>query len=252
MTPPPLLTVRDLRVVIGSRHILHGVDLEVAASGTTALLGRNGAGKSSLLWALQGSLASTGALDVAGADPRRLAADEARRRVALVPQTAADLLYLPTVADELAQADDESGAPPGTAARLLDETGLAVDRAADPRDLSEGQRLALVLAIQLAADPPVVLLDEPTRGLDYAAKAALARTVATLAGRGAAVLVATHDVEFAAAVSTRMLLMADGELIADGPTAELALSSPAYAPQLSKVFAPVPVLTAADVARGLA
>ncbi|MDQ7992240.1 MAG: cobalt ABC transporter ATP-binding protein, partial [Propionicimonas sp.] len=103
----------------------------------------------------------------------------------------------------------------------------------------------------LAARPPVILLDEPTRGLDYATKADLHRIVGRLAADGATVLISTHDVEFAALVSNRMLIMADGEIVADGTTAALCTSSPAYAPQMAKVFSPVPVLTPDDVARGL-
>lgn len=186
-----------------------------------------------------------------GRDPRRLGAADARRLVTLVPQTAADLLYLPSVGAECAQADAESDAEPGTAAALLLGLGVEVEPDRDPRDLSEGQRLALVLAIQLAASPPVLLLDEPTRGLDYRAKAELRGIVQGLAERGEAVLISTHDVEFAAATSTRTLVMADGELIADGGTAEVLTSSPAYAPQLAKVFAPVEVLTADEAAQGL-
>jgi energy-coupling factor transport system ATP-binding protein len=246
-----VLSARGLVVRYGDQDAVRGVDLDLRRGSVTALLGRNGAGKSSLLWALAGALTSTGDLVVDGADPRGLTPARARTRVTLVPQTAADLLYLGTVADELAQADAESAAAPGSAARLLAGLGVDLDPGADPRDLSEGQRLALVLAIQLTASPSVVLLDEPTRGLDYDAKAGLSRIVAAVAEQGAAVLISTHDVEFAALASTRMLLMAEGELIADGPTAQLATSSPAYAPQMAKVFAPVPVLTPADVAQGL-
>ncbi len=111
--------------------------------------------------------------------------------------------------------------------------------------------MALVLAIQLSADPDVLLLDEPTRGLDYRAKAELAQMVTELTQDGLAVLVSTHDVEFAATIGHHTMLMAAGELIAEGPTAELLASSVAYAPQLAKVFAPAAVLTVADVIAGL-
>ncbi len=251
-TGPVVLTARSLEVRFGALVAVAGVDLDLREGSVVAVLGRNGAGKSSLLWALQGALTCAGGLVVAGRDPRRLPAAEARRLVTLVPQTAADLLYLPTVAAECAQADAESGAATGTTAALLASLGMDLPGDRDPRDLSEGQRLALVLAIQLAARPPVLLLDEPTRGLDYQAKAELRRIVGALAATGTAVMIATHDVEFAAATSRRTLLMADGEVVADGPTHELLVSSPAYAPQMAKVFAPVPVLTPEDVARGLA
>ena len=257
-SPPPeppagevVLTARGVDVRFGEIVAVRGVDLELTAGSITTVLGRNGAGKSSLLWALQGALSCSGEIAVAGTDPRTLGAFDARRLVTLVPQTASDLLYLPTVAAECAQADAESHAPAGTAAGLLAELGTDVPGERDPRDLSEGQRLTLVLAIQLAAGPKVLLLDEPTRGLSYQAKAELQRIVRRLADGGIACLISTHDVEFAAGLSQRTLLMADGEVVADGSTVDVLTSSPAYAPQLAKVFAPVRVLTVDDVARGL-
>jgi energy-coupling factor transport system ATP-binding protein len=248
---PIALSAVDVDVRFGDIVAVSRVSLTLFEGSITALLGRNGAGKSSLLWALQGALSCAGDISVGGRDPRRLPAGQARRLVALVPQNASDLLYLPTVAAECDQADHESDAAAGTTAQLLASLGIDVPGDRDPRDLSEGQRLALVLAIQLAARPPVLLLDEPTRGLDYNAKAELRHIIDRLALSGVAVVVSTHDVEFAAAVSRRTLLMADGEIIADGDTAGLLTSSPAYAPQMSKVFAPIPVLTPDDVERGL-
>ncbi|MGC3955815.1 MAG: ATP-binding cassette domain-containing protein [Propionicimonas sp.] len=259
VAPPPaeppagevVLTARDVEVRFGDLTAVRGVDLQLTAGSITTVLGRNGAGKSSLLWALQGALSCSGEIAVAGADPRTLGAFDARRLITLVPQTASDLLYLPSIAAECAQADTESRAEPGTAAGLLAELGTDVPPDRDPRDLSEGQRLTLVLAIQLTAGPKVLLLDEPTRGLGYRSKAELQRIIRRLAEGGIACLISTHDVEFAAGVSQRTLLMADGELVADGSTSELLTSSPAYAPQMAKVFAPAAVLTVDDVVRGL-
>jgi energy-coupling factor transport system ATP-binding protein len=121
-----------------------------------------------------------------------------------------------------------------------------------PRDLSEGQKLALVLAIQLSAAPKIVLLDEPTRGLDYQAKRGLSRIVRELAEQGHSVLIATHDVEFVAESADRVIVLADGEIVADGPTAEVIVASPAFAPQTAKILAPLPYLTVDQVARDLA
>jgi energy-coupling factor transport system ATP-binding protein len=184
-------------------------------------------------------------------DPADLPAHEARRQVGLVPQTPADLLYLDTVAAECAQADRESAAAPGSCRALLDRLVPGVPGDRHPRDLSEGQRLALVLAIQLVAAPAVVLLDEPTRGLDYPGKAQLRAVVRGLAAEGRAVVLATHDVEFAAAAADRVVVMAEGEVIADGRTAEVVIASPAFAPQVAKVLAPQPWLTVAQVAAAL-
>ena len=177
------------------------VDLDLRAGEVVASMGRNGSGKSSLLWALQGSgPRRAGTVDVDGQDPRRLAAAPGPALVGLVPQTPADLLYLDTVATSARQADRDAGRPAGTCrgpARRRSRPASATTH--HPRDLSEGQRLALVLAVQLAARPPVVLLDEPTRGLDYAAKARWRRRFDELRAEGRAVVVATHDVEFVAA-----------------------------------------------------
>ena len=246
-----LVRAESLSVRYGKTHAVRGVDLTINAGERVALMGRNGAGKSSLLWALQGTQPSTGRLVVAGQDPRRAEVDHIRASVALVPQTPADLLYLPTVAQECAQADRESQRPPGSTAQLLATIGAQLDDHSNPRDLSEGQRLALVLAIQLVAAPPLVLLDEPTRGLDYGMKRELARFLVDLAQAGTAVVVSTHDVEFAASCSERTIVLGEGEIVADGPSAEVCTSSPAFAPQVAKVFHPAPVLTTADVRAAL-
>jgi energy-coupling factor transport system ATP-binding protein len=180
-----------------------------------------------------------------------LTAAERRTRVGLVPQTAADLLYLETVADECGDADSGAGAEPGTCRSLLDRLAPGIDAAAHPRDLSEGQRLALALSIVLTARPPVVLLDEPTRGLDYAGKAELARIVAGLASDGRAVLIATHDVEFAAHVADEVLVMAEGEVVSSGPPRRVLAESPSFAPQVTKVLG-APWLVVEEVAAALA
>uniref|UniRef100_A0AC61U8B6 Uncharacterized protein n=1 Tax=Janibacter limosus TaxID=53458 RepID=A0AC61U8B6_9MICO len=108
-----------------------------------------------------------------------------------------------------------------------------------------------MLAIQLTADPPVLLLDEPTRGLDYTAKSALTRALRSVVARGRTVLLSTHDVEFVAEAADRVVVMADAEVISDGPTADVVTSSPAFAPQVAKVPAPAPLLTVTAVRAAL-
>ncbi|MGO4258447.1 ABC transporter ATP-binding protein [Marmoricola sp. RAF53] len=235
--PAEVLTASGLTVRHGDLVAVRAVDLALRAGEVAALMGRNGAGKSSLLWALQGTGARTsGSVLVDGTDPSGLSASVRRRRVGLVPQTPADLLYLPTVEKECAQADEETGSAPGTCRGLLDRIVPGIDGRTHPRDLSEGQRLGLVLAVQLTAEPGIVLLDEPTRGLDYQGKAALAALLRGLAAEGRAVLLSTHDVEFVAEAADRVLVMASGEVVADGPTAEVVTASPAFAPQVAKAL----------------
>ena len=243
-------------VVRGQAVALRGVDLVVRAGEVVALMGRNGAGKSTLLSVLAGLLAPTqGRALVGDAAPDRLSPRQLVRRVGLVPQQPADLLYADTVTRECAVADRESGLPVGATAAALERLvpDLLAERGdAHPRDLSEGQRLSLVLAVVLAGAPPLLLLDEPTRGLDYPAKERLGRVLRELAAGGHAVLLATHDVELAAETADRTVVLADGEIVADGPTREVVTQSPAFAPQVAKVLAPGGWLTVADVADALA
>ena len=110
----------------------------------------------------------------------------------------------------------------------------------------------MALAVVLATRPPLLLLDEPTRGLDYRAKTELTRALRSLAAEGHAVVLATHDVELVADVATRTVVLADGDVVADGPTREVVTHSPAFAPQVSKVLAPLPWLTVDDVRKACA
>ncbi|MFJ6479606.1 ABC transporter ATP-binding protein [Streptomyces sp. NPDC091682] len=258
--PAELLKARGVTVTYQGVPAVREVALHLRGGEITALMGRNGSGKSSLLWALQGSgPRKAGTVHIPAvdggkdADPQKLSAAEARRLIGLVPQTPTDLLYLESVKQELDQADSESevGSDAPAARAILDRLAPGIDDATHPRDLSEGQKLALVLAIQLSAAPKVLLLDEPTRGLDYRAKAELIRIVDDLAAEGRAVVISTHDVEFVARAADRVVVMAEGDVVADGPTGEIILASPVFAPQTAKILAPLPYLTVAQVAAAL-
>ena len=226
----PLLRARGLGVVHGTTVALREVDVTLHAGRVTALMARNGAGKSTLLWALQGSRKRrAGVVDLGGDDTAALDPAGRRGRVALLPQTASDLLYLETVADECAAGG------PGTRA-ILDRLVPGIPDGQHPRDLSEGQRLALALSLVLASRPRVLLLDEPTRGLDYAAKHVLSGILRGLAAEGHAVLVATHDVEFVAQAADDVVVLAEGEVVSSGPVRRVVAESPSFAPQVTKVL----------------
>jgi energy-coupling factor transport system ATP-binding protein len=178
--------------------VLRGIDLVVQAGESIALMGRNGAGKSTLLRHAAGLLGPTrGKVEAAG-------------RVALLLQNPNDYFLHERVAEE-------------ASLPVLLAAGLGGLAERNPRDLSGGERQRLALAIVVGdGDPPVVLaLDEPTRGMDREAKAALAAELRRRTRSGQAVIVATHDPEFAAACAERAILLADGRVIADGSTAEL-------------------------------
>lgn len=213
------------------------LDLSAIRGERLVIMGRNGSGKSSLLWALQGTgERSGGDLTVAGADPAEVKPPQRRTLAGLVPSEPTDLLYCESVDAECAAADSSAQSPAGTARKILDD--LVDDIAGDqhPRDLSEGQRLALALAVTLVAAPPVLLLDEPTRGLDYPAKAALARRLRSLSDAGHLIVVTTHDVEFVAEFASRVVIMSDGETVADGPARDVISASPMFAPQVAKIL----------------
>jgi energy-coupling factor transport system ATP-binding protein len=187
-----------------------------------AFLGRNGAGKSTLLRAAAGLRAlDRGTIRASG-------------EVALLLQSPADYFLHERARDEL---------PAGLASVALEELGLQHVAELDPRDLSGGERQRLALAIVLAGrgvgggrPPAVVALDEPTRGMDRARKRNLADSLGELAAQGAAVLVATHDVEFAARAATRCVLLGRGRVVADGRTEDVLSGGRYFSTEVARVL----------------
>lgn len=233
--PRHLGEARALTVTFGATVALDDVDLQVRAGEVSVIMGRNGSGKTTLFWALHRTIRpSAGTVAIEG-------------RVGLVPQNPSDLLYLPTVHAECRQADRDAGRETGTCRSLLSELVPGVADDTHPADLSEGQRLALALAIQLVSDPDLLLLDEPTRGLDYTAKSALAGVIHRLTTAGSAVMLSTHDVEFAALVADRVVVLAEGRVVTEGPALDVLTATPLFSPQVAKVMAPLRFLTPEQV-----
>jgi energy-coupling factor transport system ATP-binding protein len=245
-------SVSGLAASYGPVQALRGIDLTLSRGEVVGVMGRNGAGKSTLLAHLVGLRAPTkGTVQIEGVSPHRLSARDVMRHVALVPQDAGLLLDAATVDAECHAADHGASRPAGSTRMLLDELVPGIGGDAHPRDLSEGQRLGLALAVVLVERPPLLLLDEPTRGLDYAAKRRLIDILDGLAQEGHSVVIATHDVEVVAAVADRVIVIADGDIVADGPARDVVTHSPVFAPQVSKVLAPLPWLTVDEVERAL-
>ena len=237
VSPDPVVTVERTRASYGPVPALRGVTLDIAKGEIVALMGRNGAGKSTLLSTLVGlRRPDAGTVRIDGVDPATLTGPRLIGRIGLVPQDSTDLLQRDSVAAECADADRDAGVPTGSTAALLARIAPEIPADAHPRDLSEGQRLVLALAVVLVATPAVLLLDEPTRGLDYPTKERLSDLLRDLAASGHAIVVATHDVELAAETATRVVVLAEGEVVADGPTAEVVVGSPLFAPQVAKVL----------------
>jgi energy-coupling factor transport system ATP-binding protein len=245
----PIIKVRDLSVTYDGNHALKSVSTTISSNEIVAIMGRNGAGKSSLLKSLAGiSDLSSGSVDVSGSNPQNLEGNERRTSIGFIPQEPSDLLYGQSVLIECEQADKDNQIPSGTTAQILQQLVPGVSPTIHPRDLSEGQRLGLALSIVLSSNPAVLILDEPTRGLDYQAKKELTKILIEFArATNKCVVLATHDVELVAELATRVLFLADGDIVADGSTLDVLLSSPAFAPQVSKVMSPQPWLKVSDV-----
>jgi energy-coupling factor transport system ATP-binding protein len=248
-TGDPLISVRNLSVTYEGKPALKSVSASILSNEIVAIMGRNGAGKSSLLKSLAGiSDLSSGSVDVSGFNPQNLKGKERRTSIGFIPQEPSDLLYGQSVQIECEQADKDNQMPNGTTAQILHQLVPGVSATTHPRDLSEGQRLGLALSIVLSSNPAVLILDEPTRGLDYQAKKELTKILIDFArATNKCVVLATHDVELVAELATRVMFLADGDIVADGSTLEVLLSSPAFAPQVSKVMSPQPWLKVSDV-----
>jgi energy-coupling factor transport system ATP-binding protein len=223
---PVALACRDVWVELGQREerteALRGVDLEIRRGERVALMGSNGAGKSTLLRAAAGLV-----------EPQR-GRVEARAELALLPQRPGDLFVHERVGDELRGPDGDEA---------LRRFGLEEMTDVDPRDLSGGERQRLALAIVVAGRdtgdqelPGSLLLDEPTRGMDRTRKAELAELGRELSQRGTAVMIATHDVEFAATFADRVVLLARGEVAADGSAAELLSGGWYFSSEVARIL----------------
>ncbi len=252
----------DQRLVINgvcfrysSTPALRNVTLSVAPGELVALMGRNGSGKTTLLKCIVGLLRpqeGTIALDGEPLVGRETA--DICRRVGYLPQLPDDLLFADTVAEELAvtlRNHGLLGRPPIDPAALLERLGLAGLASAYPRDLSVGQRQRVALGAVTVTAPRLLLLDEPTRGMDYAAKAGLLRLLRTWQAEGAGVLLVTHDVELAAQAADRVVLLDEGRVCADGAPAEVLTASPQFAPPVSQLFPGCGWLTVEEALRGL-
>jgi len=258
----PYLRARNVEVAYGGQLALCGVDLDVWSGEIVALMGRNGAGKTTLLKCLVGLLKprrgriSVAGEDIAGRDVADICGD-----VGYLPQDPNTLLFSETVLDELeltlrnhglqSVASGEQDRPPAVPQELLDDLGLSDKLASYPRDLSAGERQRVALGAIAVTQPAALLLDEPTRGLDYATKQALVDLLRTWRDGGMAVLIVTHDVELVAQAADRVVLMSQGKVIADGPPASVLGVSPLFSPQVVRLFPGAGWLTPEDALRAL-
>ena len=252
----PLLQVAEVHFAYDQQPALNGVSLQVRPGELVALMGRNGSGKSTLFNCIVGLLRpARGQIAVEGRSVIGRETADICRRVAYLPQNPDALLFADTVRDELLVTLKNHGL---TAAKspvppdgLLATLGLAEAADAYPRDLSVGQRQRVALGAVTVTGPRLLLLDEPTRGLDYAAKRELVALLRTWQATGAGVLLSTHDVELAAQAADRVVILSQGEVIAEGEPAAVLGASPLFAPQVARLFPDSGWLTAEDALQGL-
>ncbi len=248
------ILAQDVHVSYGNIPALRGVSFGLKCGEITVMMGPNGAGKTTLLRSLVGLLPiQKGSVQVDGKDIAGRSVADICQQVGYLPQDPNALLFADTVMDELLitlrnhHMPDHDGDP----VKLLERLGLADKAECYPRDLSAGERQRVAMGSVMVTQPGALLLDEPTRGLDYEAKKILLDVLRIWRDEGMAILLVTHDVELAAQAADRVVLLENGLLTADGRPEEVLTSSSPFAPQMAKVFPGMGWITAHDVIGGL-
>jgi polar amino acid transport system ATP-binding protein len=234
-----VLNVSDLRLSRGAREVLRGVTMQAVRGEIVALMGLSGGGKTTVLRAITAlEPFDAGSIDIGGVTlrsgplPPRPLMIELRRRVGIVFQfhylfehlTALDNVTLaPVHVAHESRSDAQL-----RAVALLDSLGVAHRRNAYPRELSGGEAQRVAIARAMAMDPPLLLMDEPTASLDPARRFELGESLVQLAKEGRTLVLATHDDDFAREFADRVVVLADGEVVEEGPAREV-LTSPKHA-----------------------
>lgn len=220
------------------KEALKNVNLRIKPGDFTVIMGENAAGKTTLLKNINGLLKpGRGQVKVLNRDTRNLSVEELASTVGYLSQDPNDYLFLPTVREELDFTLNNLGlSDNGISEKILHRLQLTPYAEVNPRDLSAGERQRVALASVLVAGPKLLLLDEPTRGLDYRLKAELGNILRELQADGTGIIVVTHDVEFAAEYAGDIVLMAEGTVIAGGSKYEMLTGSTFYSPQVNKLF----------------
>ena len=246
--------VSDLHFAYNGKPVLQGIDLRIAPGELVALMGRNGSGKTTLLRCVVGLLnPSSGRMKMDGESLIGRETAEISQDVGYLPQEPSDLLFADSVGEELIITLGNHhllDRPPIAPDDLLARLNLEELKTSYPRDLSAGQRQRVALGAITVTRPRLLLLDEPTRGLDYQAKRELVHLLREWQAEGTSILLVTHDVELVAQAADRVMLLSQGEIIADDAP-EVLTSSPLFAPQVARLFPGTDWLTAEDALKGL-
>jgi energy-coupling factor transport system ATP-binding protein len=265
----PLLQAQDVHVSYGSNKVLQGLTLQAYPGELLALMGDNGSGKTTLLRCLVGLVSpQRGRITLEGKSIHGRSTAELCQNVGYLPQNPDDLLFANTVREEIEVTLYNLGLedhPPITPDDLLQRLGLADYADAYPRDLSVGQRQRVALGAVTVTRPRLLLLDEPTRGMDYQAKRDLVRLLRSWQDEGTAVLLVTHDVELIAEAADRVAVLAQGRIVRQGCPADvlrtetpITLGTPSVPaatelriPQIARLFPDSNWLTVSQALAGL-
>lgn len=233
------LSVSNLYATYNKKDfILKKLNFSLLPQSITVILGENGAGKSTLLKTISGLLKpAKGKVYYDGKDITNLKPEQIAVNIGYLSQNPNDYLFNDTVLEEInfnlkirGRRDDQG------VEQIINLLGLVDKRMVNPRDLSGGERQRVALGTVLVTQPDVLLLDEPTRGLDVQLKHQLGEILQTLKKQGTSILMITHDVEFAAEISDRVIIMSAGEIVADGDKRQVLANSLYYAPQINRLF----------------
>jgi energy-coupling factor transport system ATP-binding protein len=252
--PETLLSIRQLSTSFGDRQILKDITLDIHKGEILVMMGPNGAGKTTVLRSILQMIPSSGRIRYGDAHLEKMGFSEIIQHIAYLPQNPNDLLFAESIIDELKITLRNHGQDINKVNihAFLDHFGLAEKGHRYPRDLSVGERQRTALAAITVHDPEIIFLDEPTRGLDYQAKKALTALFQQWRRQGKAIVLITHDVEFAAHLADRVAILEDGKLVFSGPPVIAFTTFPPYQTQTARLFPrtgwimPEDVVTATD------
>jgi energy-coupling factor transporter ATP-binding protein EcfA2 len=247
-----LLLMKDLWFSYNGNEALKGVSLSVGPGELVALMGRNGSGKTTLLKHIVGlARPERGRVELWGENIKGADVQDIARKVGYVPQDPGSLLFADTLREELdftLRSHNLGGARYDSLVQSLQLSDL-LD--CYPRDLSGGERQRAALAAILVADPDIILLDEPTRGLDYYQKQSLSNFLSQKKEQGKAIIVSTHDVELVANCAERVVILGEGQVVVDGPARRVMSDSMVFSSQINKLFRDDRLLVVEDVLRAV-
>jgi len=236
----PVLNVDKVWFSYGERAVLRNINLDIDSGGFIAIMGRNASGKTTLVKQFNGLLKpSKGRVRLDGVDTRKSSVAELSQQVGYVFQNPNDHLFADTVEEEIAFSLRNRGVDEAEIARavegMLNEFELGRYRKSYPRNLSGGEKQRVALASVLVGQPKVIVLDEPTRGMDYVLKKKLVSFLDDYRHRGNTVIMVTHDVETIAECAQRVVLLSEGRVVVEGSKREVLSKALLFSPQINRL-----------------